>query len=156
VNIVGAISPKGASPNYALNVNSLNFDLMELCTYNEIKIKNYFLATAKTSLNATIIVAGMNRVRIPRNRLASAGATASKMPTCIPKKETRAKTVPLLKKLYISSGPIFNDSFIYDNVVALFRIQQNNLFVVRIEDPTIAATMKTLFEMAWQSAKPFK
>ena len=56
----------------------------------------------------------------------------------------------------LASGPIFNDSAIYDNVVAFFRIQQNNLFVVRIEDPTIAMTMKTLFEMAWRSAKPFK
>ncbi|MDO8593982.1 MAG: helix-turn-helix domain-containing protein [bacterium] len=56
----------------------------------------------------------------------------------------------------LATGPIFNDSAIYDNIVAFFRIQQNNLFVVRIEDPTIAVTMKTLFEMAWQSAKPFK
>ncbi|MES2088303.1 MAG: helix-turn-helix domain-containing protein [Patescibacteria group bacterium] len=56
----------------------------------------------------------------------------------------------------LANGPIFNDSVIYDNVVAFFRLQQQNLFVVRIEDPTIAATMKTLFEMAWQSAKPFK
>lgn len=56
----------------------------------------------------------------------------------------------------LATGPIFNDSVIYDNIVAFFRLQQNNLFVVRIEDPTIAATMKTLFEMAWKSAKPFK
>ena len=56
----------------------------------------------------------------------------------------------------LAAGPIFNDSVIYDNVVAFFRIQQNNLFVVRIEDPTVAATMKTIFEMAWRSAKPFK
>ncbi|MEK6938037.1 MAG: hypothetical protein AABX04_03255 [Nanoarchaeota archaeon] len=34
-NIVGAISPDGASPNYALDVNKLNFDLMELCTYEK-------------------------------------------------------------------------------------------------------------------------
>lgn len=56
----------------------------------------------------------------------------------------------------LASGPIFNDSVIYDNIVAFFRLQQQNLFVVRIEDPTIAITMKTLFEMAWQTAKPFK
>ena len=42
------------------------------------------------------------------------------------------------------------------SVGRLFCIQQQNLFVVRIEDPTIAMTMKTLFEMAWRSAKPFK
>lgn len=56
----------------------------------------------------------------------------------------------------LATGPIFNDSIIYGNVVAFFRLQQQNLFVVRIEDPTIAITMKTMYEMAWQSAKPFK
>lgn len=56
----------------------------------------------------------------------------------------------------LASGPIFNDNVIYDNIVAFFRLEQHNLFVVRIEDPTIAVTMKTLFEMAWQTAKPFK
>lgn len=55
----------------------------------------------------------------------------------------------------LAVGPVFNDNAIYGNVVAFFRLQQQNLFVVRIEDPTIAATMTTLFEMAWRSAKPF-
>jgi len=50
---------------------------------------------------------------------------------------------------------ITNDSAIYGNVVALFRIHDFNLFVVRIEDLTIATSMKALFEMAWQSATPF-
>ena len=56
----------------------------------------------------------------------------------------------------LATGPIYNDSVIYDNVVALFRLQQQNLFVVRIEDPTIAITMKTIYEMAWLAAKPYK
>ncbi|MSU55622.1 MAG: TrmB family transcriptional regulator [Candidatus Taylorbacteria bacterium] len=56
----------------------------------------------------------------------------------------------------LASGPVFNDSVIYDGVVAFFRLQQQNLFVVRIEDPTIAITMKTIYEMAWQVAKPYK
>lgn len=55
----------------------------------------------------------------------------------------------------LASGPIFNDSIIYDNVVCFLRLQEFNLFVVRIEDVTIATTMKTLFNMAWHSAKPF-
>jgi sugar-specific transcriptional regulator TrmB len=55
----------------------------------------------------------------------------------------------------LASGPIFNDTVIYGNVVAFFRLQDYNLFVVRIEDTTIAETTKTLFEMAWRSAKPF-
>ena len=76
--------------------------------------------------------------------------------------ETRASTkrfAATAGELYtrrLATGPIFNDSAIYDNVVAFFRIQHSNLFVVRIEDPTIAETMRTLFEMAWLSAKPFR
>ncbi len=55
----------------------------------------------------------------------------------------------------LASGPIHNDTVIYNNVVAFFRLQAQNLFVVRIEDVTIAETMKTLFEMAWRSGKAF-
>ncbi len=50
---------------------------------------------------------------------------------------------------------IQNDNAIYGNVVALFRLHENNLFVVRIEDPMITQTTKALFEMAWKSAEPF-
>ncbi len=50
---------------------------------------------------------------------------------------------------------IENDSAIYGNVMALFRIHENNLFVVRIEDVSIVGTMKAMFDMAWQAAKPF-
>ena len=49
-----------------------------------------------------------------------------------------------------------NDSFIYGNVVALFRLSEHNMFVVRIEDKTIADSMKALFDMAWKSAKAFR
>jgi len=50
---------------------------------------------------------------------------------------------------------IQNDSAIYNDVLALFRIHEFNLYVVRIEDASIVATMKSLFDMAWDSAKPF-
>lgn len=50
---------------------------------------------------------------------------------------------------------IQNDNVIFDNVLAIFRMQANNLFVIRIEDPSVAATYKALFELTWQSAKPF-
>jgi len=49
-----------------------------------------------------------------------------------------------------------NDSIIYGNVVALFRLVGMNTFVVRIEDKTIADSMRALFDMAWKSAKPLK
>lgn len=49
-----------------------------------------------------------------------------------------------------------NDAFIYGNTVALFRLSENNMFVVRVEDATIAASLKALFDMAWKSARPFR
>lgn len=49
-----------------------------------------------------------------------------------------------------------NDTIIYDNVVAIFRLHGLNMFVVRIEDPTIADTMRAMFEMAWKTARPFR
>jgi sugar-specific transcriptional regulator TrmB len=49
-----------------------------------------------------------------------------------------------------------NDTVIYDNVVAIFRLHGLNMFVVRIEDPTIAESMRAMFEMAWKTARPFK
>lgn len=49
---------------------------------------------------------------------------------------------------------IYNDNAIYGNVVAIFRLHESNLFVIRIEDATIAQTMKAMFEMAWKSAEP--
>lgn len=52
-------------------------------------------------------------------------------------------------------GLIYNDSAIYGNVVAFFRLHEYNLFVIRIEDATIAQSMKTLFDLAWESAIPF-
>ena len=56
----------------------------------------------------------------------------------------------------VASKPgIQNDNAIYGDTVALFRIHQNNLFVILIEEPTIASTMKAMFDMAWESAEPF-
>lgn len=57
-------------------------------------------------------------------------------------------------RLAVKSG-INNDNAIFGDTLAIFRIQQNNLFVVLIKEPTIAATMKTMFDMAWESAAPF-
>ncbi|OGG52855.1 hypothetical protein A3C20_00440 [Candidatus Kaiserbacteria bacterium RIFCSPHIGHO2_02_FULL_55_25] len=49
-----------------------------------------------------------------------------------------------------------NDAIIFGNIVALFRLSEHNMFVVRIEDKTIADSMKALFDMAWKSAKAFR
>jgi len=49
-----------------------------------------------------------------------------------------------------------NDTIVYGNVVALFRLHELNLFVVRIQDKTIADSMRALFDMAWKSARPFR
>ncbi len=48
---------------------------------------------------------------------------------------------------------IQNDNVVYGNVVALFRMEENDLFVVRIEDAVIAQSMKAIFDLAWRSAK---
>ncbi len=53
-----------------------------------------------------------------------------------------------------NKGEIFNDNIIYNNVLVMIRIQEYNLYAVRIEDETIVQTMKTMFDMAWESAKP--
>lgn len=50
---------------------------------------------------------------------------------------------------------IQNDNAIYGDTVAMFRIHQNNFFVILIKEPTIAETMRTMFDMAWESATPF-
>ncbi len=50
---------------------------------------------------------------------------------------------------------IQNDNAIYGNTVALFRLHEGNLFVIRMEDAVIAQAMKALFEMAWKSADGF-
>lgn len=56
----------------------------------------------------------------------------------------------------ISTKPgIQNDSAVFGNTVALFRIQDLNLFCVRIEDSSIAETTKAMFDMAWDSATPY-
>lgn len=52
-------------------------------------------------------------------------------------------------------GSIKNDNAIFGNSVAIFRPHGHNLFVVVIEDETIAETMKTIFDLAWESAEPF-
>lgn len=49
-----------------------------------------------------------------------------------------------------------NDTCVYGNCVAIFRLHKYNLFVVRIEDKTIADSMKAIFDMAWKTAKAFK
>ncbi len=49
-----------------------------------------------------------------------------------------------------------HDSLIYGDVITLFRLSEHDTFVVRIEDKTIADSMKALFDMAWKTARSFK
>lgn len=68
-----------------------------------------------------------------------------------------SKTAGSTYSLRVASNEgIENDTIIYGSVVALFRLSSLNMFVVRIEDKTIADTMRAMFDMAWKSAKPFK
>lgn len=52
-------------------------------------------------------------------------------------------------------GAIHNDSAIYGDAVAMFYIHSAQLYVILIEEPSIVASMRTLFDMAWDSAQPF-
>ncbi len=54
-----------------------------------------------------------------------------------------------------STGSIANNSAVFGRTVFLFRLQQHNLAVIRIDDASIADTLKTLFDLAWQSAQKF-
>ena len=58
-------------------------------------------------------------------------------------------------RIATKSPGIQNDSAIFGDTLALFRIHRFNLFVILIKEPTIASTMKTIFDMAWESATPF-
>lgn len=53
------------------------------------------------------------------------------------------------------NGPIYNDCAIYGNTLAFFRINDFNLFVILIEEPTIVETMRTIFDLAWLSSTPY-
>lgn len=48
-----------------------------------------------------------------------------------------------------------NDTAVFGNIVVLFRLHGTNMFVVRIEDMSIAGTMRAMFDMAWKTARPF-
>lgn len=58
-------------------------------------------------------------------------------------------------RVRVAEGELLqNDNLVYNNTVAMFRLHEYNLFVVRIEDQTIADTMRVLFNLAWKAAHP--
>lgn len=54
-----------------------------------------------------------------------------------------------------AKGVIHNNSVVFGQTVLLFRLQQHNLAVIRIDDSSIAETFKTIFDLAWESALRF-
>ncbi|MEK7531301.1 MAG: helix-turn-helix domain-containing protein, partial [Patescibacteria group bacterium] len=48
---------------------------------------------------------------------------------------------------------LHNDGAVSSRALYIFRLHEFNFFVVRIEDATVAATYRALFDMAWKSAK---
>lgn len=52
-------------------------------------------------------------------------------------------------------GMVHNNSVVFGHTVLLFRLQQHNLAVIRIDDSSIAETFKTIFDLAWESAARF-
>lgn len=61
----------------------------------------------------------------------------------------------LYESRILKAGEVFNDMLIYGNTVALLRIHELDLFVVRIEDASIATSFSTLFDAAWNASRPF-
>jgi len=49
-----------------------------------------------------------------------------------------------------------NELNVYENKIALFSLETDNREAIIIESPQIAQTMKVMFELAWQQAKPLK
>lgn len=81
------------------------------------------------------------------------------IPDTLEARQSSKRYASVAGKYYASriatKGAIYNDSAIYGNTIAFFRIQDIQLYVILIEEPTIAATMSALFDMAWESAEPF-
>lgn len=80
------------------------------------------------------------------------------MPNTDAAKRSSRRFASVAGQLYESrtvDGNVFNDMVIYNNVVAIVRIHELDLYVVRIEDETIATSMKTLYDTAWSAAKPY-
>lgn len=50
---------------------------------------------------------------------------------------------------------LHNDGAVTTQALYIFRLHEFNFYVVKIEDATIAATYRALFDMAWKSAKAF-
>lgn len=60
-------------------------------------------------------------------------------------------------KVYVTKeGNLYNDSLIYGDVIVLIRIQDFNLYAVRIEDKSMAETMRTLYDTALAAAAELK
>ena len=57
---------------------------------------------------------------------------------------------PTYKYKVAPTKDLDNDTIIYDNTVAIFRILDDNFFAVRIEDPTIAKTFRAIFDTLWK------
>ncbi|MCF7865774.1 MAG: hypothetical protein K9M11_04735 [Candidatus Pacebacteria bacterium] len=51
------------------------------------------------------------------------------------------------------SKDIENDTIIFDNCVAIFRLQEKNVFAIRIEDVSISNTFKSIFDASWSNLK---
>lgn len=69
-------------------------------------------------------------------------------------KRARATASQYYQVRVANQGTIHNDTIIYNDVLVFIRLQAYNLYAVRVEEPTIVESMKTLFDMAWKTAKP--
>ncbi len=125
--------------NEICQANSIRFwsDLSAVEDYSQEMFIEIAEAVNKNEIRTREIIANTSEAKKSSKRYAAtAGKTySSRLASCSP--------------------GIFNDNAIYSDTVAMFRIHHHNLFVILIKEPTIAETMKTMFDMAWESGIPF-
>lgn len=66
-------------------------------------------------------------------------------------KQIRQISGPTYRFKTSQSKDIENDTIIFDNCVAIFRLQERNVFAIRIEDVSIANTFKAIFDASWSN-----
>lgn len=80
------------------------------------------------------------------------------IPNTITDKRSAKRYAAIAGKTYsyrvAARGALFGNNVIYNDTVLLFRLYEHNLSVIRLNDASIATSLSTLFDLAWQSAGP--
>ena len=53
-----------------------------------------------------------------------------------------------------ANGNLYNDTVLYGDVVVFFKMKDFSMTAIRIEDASIAESMRTVYDLAWEQATP--